>query len=83
MSMVMFATICDPCGKRSEEYSAFPSCRTCMEDVCPDCSTNIDDEHKRADCLRCLETPERGDLCQRCWPTTSVLSETKSYEEQS
>lgn len=36
--MVRFATTCDHCAKRSEEYTAFPSCRECMDDICPECA---------------------------------------------
>lgn len=36
--MVRFATTCDRCTARSEEYSAWPSCRECMDDICPDCA---------------------------------------------
>lgn len=36
--MVRFATTCDvfACGNRSAEYTAWPSCRACYMDVCPD-----------------------------------------------
>ena len=36
MSMVRFASICDICGKRGEEYFAFPYCRECGRDLCPE-----------------------------------------------
>jgi len=34
---VRFATTCDApgCTARSAEYTAFPSCRECLEDICP------------------------------------------------
>jgi len=44
MAMVRFATTCDydvfqpgmrHCNARSEEYTAWPSCRECQLDVCP------------------------------------------------
>jgi hypothetical protein len=38
MVMVRFATKCDRCGKRSEEYTSWPSCRECLNDTCPDCT---------------------------------------------
>jgi hypothetical protein len=38
MAVVRFATLCDRCRKRSEEYTAFPSCRECLDDICPDCA---------------------------------------------
>lgn len=38
MSMVRFATTCDTptCRKRSDEYTAWPSCLVCMQDFCPE-----------------------------------------------
>lgn len=41
MSLVRFATICDRCGKRSEEYTCFKSCTECADDICPDCTTDV------------------------------------------
>ena len=37
-AMVRFATTCDKCGKRSNEYEAWPSCRECGNHICPACS---------------------------------------------
>lgn len=37
MTMVRFATTCDLCGKRSAEYTAWPSCENCIRDTCPEC----------------------------------------------
>lgn len=39
MSMVKFATRCDRCGRRSEEYTTWPSCRECQQDVCSTCAS--------------------------------------------
>lgn len=38
MTDVRFATICDAenCGNRSEEYTAWPTCRGCHLHACPD-----------------------------------------------
>lgn len=36
--MVRFATTCDRCQARSDEYTAWPSCRECLDDICPDCA---------------------------------------------
>ena len=36
MSMHMFHTKCDVCGKPSAEYESFPWCNECMLDVCSD-----------------------------------------------
>lgn len=37
-AMVRFTTTCDHCGKRAEEYSAWPSCRGCLADTCHSCA---------------------------------------------
>lgn len=37
MSMVRFATTCDRCQRRSEEYTSWPSCRECLDFICPNC----------------------------------------------
>jgi hypothetical protein len=53
--MVMFAQLCDHCGKRSEEYTRWYDCRECMSDVCTECivPNSEDDETGRATCKRC------------------------------
>ena len=38
MSTVRFATLCDACGARSQEYGAWPTCRECGCDICPLCA---------------------------------------------
>ena len=40
MAMVRFASTCDTpsCGRRSEEYTAWPQCRTCHKHVCGQCA---------------------------------------------
>lgn len=40
MAMVRFATLCDnpKCLKRSREYEAFPTCRSCGNHVCHACA---------------------------------------------
>jgi hypothetical protein len=48
MSHVRFATTCDVCGKRSEEYATWPYCRECGIDLCP--------EHRNHD----FSDPETG-----------------------
>lgn len=56
MSMVRFATLCDKCGARSEEYSSWPWCKDCMRDICPACdieSERTDDESHKTLCLDC------------------------------
>jgi primosomal protein N' len=59
MSKVRFASICDDCGSRSDEYVAFPICRVCGDDVCTHCGIESmrDDETGRTTCHKCfLET---------------------------
>lgn len=36
--MVRFATTCDRCQVRAREYTAWPHCRECMDDVCLECA---------------------------------------------
>ncbi len=56
--MVRFATTCDACGARSEEYTAWPSCEDCQEDICPACAHHLVrdadvDCSELVQCLRC------------------------------
>ncbi len=55
MSMVRFASLCDKCGVRSEEYSAFPMCRECDDHTCPNCEAPEmrDDERGTTECIAC------------------------------
>jgi len=56
MSLVKFATVCDKCGKRSEEYQAWPSCWDCYEDICPSCQvpgSHTEDERNETWCKEC------------------------------
>ena len=56
MSIVRFAMLCDKCGKRSEEYTPWATCRECGMDFCPNCSTeNTEDESNRCICNECKE----------------------------
>ena len=60
MSMVRFAMLCDKCGSRSDEYTGWPHCRECGEDVCPACSTNpSEDERNLATCNECKADERR------------------------
>jgi hypothetical protein len=36
--IVPFAKLCDRCRKRSEEFSCWPTCRECGDDICPACA---------------------------------------------
>lgn len=58
MSIVRFATLCDKaeCGKRSEEYTSWPTCRQCQDDVCKECQvpgSDTEDERNEALCKAC------------------------------
>lgn len=64
--MVRFATTCDRCEARSEEYTAWPSCRECLADICYDCAEHGSlleadlDQPEKVTCRQCaaeLETP--------------------------
>lgn len=53
---VMFATKCDTCGKRSAEYSTWPTCSECMEHACPTCdipAKRTEDERDETLCKKC------------------------------
>lgn len=57
---IMFATICDHCGFKTEEYGYLPSCRDCQDDICPTCAapnTTTDDD---------LDDPATYE-CRSCW----------------
>lgn len=72
MVMVKFATLCDApdCGKRSDEYTGWPTCRACLLDICPehtvpgsvkereheDADGNVDGIVQTVYCLDCLAT---------------------------
>lgn len=66
MTAVRFATTCDRCGARSEEYTAWPSCRVCQSDTCPACAR--DGSEQSEDC----RYGEYGDgeretvICREC-----------------
>lgn len=56
MSLVRFASKCDFCGKRSEEYTEWPTCSVCMLHTCPNCM--LEDsfvEKESGDTCICLE----------------------------
>jgi hypothetical protein len=64
MATVRFATTCDhtigngrTCGRRSPEYVAYPSCRECGTEVCPDHQEpgSVDDETNRCTCIGCQD----------------------------
>lgn len=55
--MVKFATLCDKCARRSEEYSSWPLCIGCLEHICSDCdcpSERTEDERNETLCQGCL-----------------------------
>jgi hypothetical protein len=67
MTMVRFATTCDHCGKRSEEYTAWPSCRDCLTDTCAECdvpSERTEDEYNRTQCQVCWGLEAEPEDCE-------------------
>ena len=64
MSLHRFHTACDRCRQPSEEYSAWPSCRDCGDDICPDCRaprslvTGDGDGRDTCRCQSCAEQDE-------------------------
>jgi len=83
MAMVKFATTCDAqtkrgttCHKRSEEYTAWPDCRSCGAHVCEEhepAGTRREDDSDDADgvarmrisvmCPSCLESEGPDEYC--------------------
>ena len=69
MTVVRFATTCDRCHERSEEYTAWPYCRDCLEDICPDCAEpgsliEADlDQPATVQCRRCLREVTGDGMC--------------------
>lgn len=58
MSMVRFASICDKCHSRSDEYTEWPSCKDCGEHVCVLCdidSERTEDERHKTLCMDCRQ----------------------------
>lgn len=56
MAMVRFATTCNKCGCRSEEYTSWPECAVCEEHTCSDCdipSGRTEDEANKTLCAGC------------------------------
>ncbi len=55
--MIRFATVCDKpeCGIKSAEYEAFPTCRDCLQHICPGhrILEEDDPETNRTLCLDC------------------------------
>ena len=69
--MVRFATLCDRCQRRSEEYTAWPTCKECLEHICDRCdvaSARTEDEHNETLCRNCqpCEHGEFPDECSKC-----------------
>lgn len=68
MTFVRFATLCNFCCARSEEYTAFPECWDCGRHVCPTCSPEGkieggDGEPLNTQCPLCL----REEKAQEKW----------------
>jgi hypothetical protein len=38
MATVRYATLCEMCGRRSDEYTEWPECRDCSMHLCPTCA---------------------------------------------
>ena len=56
MALVKFASICDSCGMRGEEYSALPTCSECHLDLCFNCAPELDDYlPEKGPCRECIE----------------------------
>lgn len=64
--MVRFASTCDRCQARSDEYTAWPHCTACMDDICYGCA--VPGTLTEAD-LECPETV----LCRACQEAEAVI----------
>jgi hypothetical protein len=54
--IVRFATLCDNCGARSGEYTAWPECAECAADLCPACyvpRSLVEGDGERRDRVMC------------------------------
>lgn len=49
MALVRFAATCDRCQARSAEYEAWPTCRECLDHICPTCSVPESDREREDD----------------------------------
>lgn len=64
MSVVRFSNVCDVphCNRHSEEYTRWPTCRDCLQDVCPDHYTpesyDAGEGRPTAICLSCAAEAE-------------------------
>jgi hypothetical protein len=64
--IVKFAELCDTCGRRSEEYTTWLTCRDCGEDVCYMCGHDIiapDMDKGSAVCPDCYHASSTWCLC--------------------
>lgn len=61
--IVKFATLCDACNKRSEEYTSWPTCRECYGNFCPNHFTEPTDNEGRLSCIcgACKALDEEAD----------------------
>ena len=82
--MVRFATTCDTCNVRSEEYTAWPECPDCGKHSCPahqigktvegdgDVDAPVSDKAFCADCgVKCETCGDRG-VALEDWPQLAV-----------
>jgi hypothetical protein len=53
--LVKYACQCDHCSKRSPEYTAWPKCRECGDDVCDACRVRCEDDEETNSslCIQC------------------------------
>lgn len=76
MAMVKFTTTCDVpvgqesgiCGRRAGEYTAWPSCRSCYDNVCP--AHQVPGSLTEAD-VDCPETC----LCMPCGADPEIMAD--------
>ena len=67
MSTVRFATLCDKCKRRSEEYTSWPRCTECGDDICSNCDCPLarsEDERHETLCTDCGTIPSMTDYAK-------------------
>ena len=72
-----FATVCDVsgCGTRSDEYTSFPACLDCGEDICPTHTqpgTLHEGDGDQRDTVQCVECWAEEHYCAACNEVSST-----------
>jgi hypothetical protein len=78
VSIVRFATLCDLCKARSEEYTSWPTCQECERYVCKACQvpgSDTEDERNQALCKECSNDWTKHDVgCEWFWNPSGICT---------